>query len=177
MNIVTQEQMGKLDGLIEKYSDPELIKETVAGETVYMSKSVDVSPLIEMREKFITQEQCENIVAAASNLLKITSKGDFVNFLYKNQHTFYFDIIYFIRPCDLNRFLKERECDMDTAIRTIRNKKDIDLIEIICFMDLSKTVKTYTEIASFYEYIKKYPLTEDSVSKIISTEQKLLSIS
>ena len=169
--------MGKLDGLIEKYSDPEVIKETVAGETVYITRSVDVCPLIKIRENAITQEQCENIVAAASNLLKITSKGDFVNCLYKNQHTFYFDIIYFISPCALNRFLKERECDIDTAIRTIRNEKDIDLIENICFIDLSKAVKTYTELASFYEYIKKYPLTEDSVSKIISTEQKLLSIS
>lgn len=171
MEIITKEQMDKLDGLIEKYRHPEVVEETVAGVTVLISKNTNTSPLIERRERLITREQCENIVAIASNLLKIMSKADFVYFLHKNKHVFHFDIVYFIKPTNLIYCIKEKESDIDAVIETTRREDFFRFKSPIDGIDLEKVATTYTSLTKFCEYIRIYPLTKDDVLRIISAKQ------
>lgn len=171
MEIVTKEQMDELDGLIKKYSNPEVFEETVAGVTMLMRKDTDTSPLIERRKRLITQEQCENIVAIASNLLKIIPKADFVYFLHKNKHVFHFDIVYFIKPTNLNYCIKETKGDIDSVIKTARSEDFFNFKSPFDCIDLEKVATTYTNLTKFREYIRIYPLTKDDVLRIIPAKQ------
>ena len=54
MEIVTQEQINRLDVLIEKYEHPAPIVETVAGKRVTIENRIDVFPLKKEREKLIS---------------------------------------------------------------------------------------------------------------------------
>lgn len=171
MEIITKEQMDELNGLIEKYSNPEVIEETVAGVTVLISKNTDTSPLIERREKLITREQCENIVEIASNLLKIISKADFVYFLHENKHVFHFDIVYFIKPTNLNYYIKESKSDIDAVIKAARREDFFRFKSPLDSIDLEKVATTYTNLTKFCEYIRIYPLTKDDVLRITSAKQ------
>ena len=171
MEIITKEQMDELNGLIEKYSNPELVEETVAGGTVFMSKTANVSPLIERRKKLITQEQCEGIVAIATNLLKIMSKVDFVYFLYKNENVFCFDVVYFIKHTTLSNWIKQNEGDTDSIIRAAENKTFFNLDSRIDSIDLEKLATTYTNLTKFCEYIRRRPLTKDDILRNASAKR------
>lgn len=171
MEIITKEQMDELDGLIEKYNNPEVFEAAVAGRTVLMCRSVDTSPLLERKKNFITQEQCEKIVTAALDLLKIMPKTDFVYFLHKNKHVFYFDIVYFIKPTNLNYCIKEANGDIDFVIKTARSEDFFKFKSPLDCIDLGKVATTYTNLTKFCEYIRIYPLTKDDVLRIIPAKQ------
>lgn len=108
MEIVTQEQINKLDVLIEKYEHPAPIVETVAGKRVTIENRIDVFPLKKEREKLISTEICKNVVEAASAFLKI-SPNTFKSkdFLLDSKDVFYFDCIYFMEPASIKRFAKD----------------------------------------------------------------------
>ena len=163
--------MDELDGLIEKYSNPEVFEAAVAGKTVLMCKSVDTSPLLERKKNFITQEQCEKIVAAALGLLKIIPKADFVRFLHENKDIFYFDLAYFARPDALRNLINSYACPADRVIEIIRKETHFVRFWIISNIDVEEVIKTYTELTNFYKYIKRYPLTKDDVLNNISAKQ------
>lgn len=171
MEIVTKEQMDELDGLIEKYSNPEVFEAAVAGKTVLMCRSVDTSILLERKKNFITQEQCEKMVTAALDLLKVMPKTDFVNFLHENKGIFYFDIACFIRPDALRSLECCYTCPAGEIVENIRKGKRFERFWIISNIDVEEVIKTYTELTNFYKYIKKYPLTKDDVLNNISAKQ------
>lgn len=156
---------------MKKYGSPKTVKEDIEGKPVYLPYLVDVSSLRKEKEKLITQEQCEGIVTIASDLLKIMSKTDFVYFLNKNQHTFHFDIVYFIKSYNLNCYIKEARGDFDAVTRAIKNIDVFNQDSYFSVMDFEKIVTTYTNLTSFCEYIEKYPLDKNDILKIISTER------
>ena len=163
--------MDELNGLIEKYSNSEVFEAAVAGKSVLMCKSVDTSPLLERKKNFITQEQCEKIVTAALDLLKIMPKPDFVSFLHENKGIFYFDLACFLRPDVLGHLMNSYACSADDVISHIRKGTCFDRFWIISNIDVEEVIKTYTELTNFYKYIKKYPLTKDDVLNNISAKQ------
>lgn len=171
MEIITKEQIDELDGLIEKYSNPEVFEEAVAGKAVLMCRSVDIFPLLERMKNFITQEQCEKIVTAALDLLKIMPKPDFVNFLHENKGIFYFDLVCFIRPDALRSLTNSYTCPEGEIIENIRKGKRFERFWVISNIDVEEVIKTYTELTNFYKYIKRYPLTKDDVLNNISAKQ------
>lgn len=171
MDIVTKEQIDKLDGLIEKYNHPELTEEMVAGEPVTITKWFDISSLKKRKKNLITQKQCENIVTAASVLLEnISNAHDFVRFLNRNEDIFYFDSVYFVEPYVLYKNIKQEGYDKIDLIMSCTRKNPWDG-RTPHYIDCDKVIATYTNLTNFCEYIKKYPLTENDVLKIISQEE------
>jgi hypothetical protein len=170
MEIVTKEQMDELDGLIEKYRHPEPVSETVAEQAVTIIRYADVSVLEKRKENLVTQEQCKNIVTAASALLKnIPDVHTFAVFLDCNSSVFYFDPLCFIDDYYLTVLINKDKVDIENLrnnifIRGLKTGREK-------YVNYNKIVETYTELANFYEYIKRCPLTKDDVLNNISTKQ------
>lgn len=170
MDIVTEEQIGELNDLIKKYGHPELVSETVAEQVVTIIKYTDVSALEKRKRELVTQEQCKNIVTAASALLKnMPDVRTFALLLNRNSSVFCFDPLFFMERCYLTVLIDKRKGDVESSranvfISGISTEEEKHI-------NYDKIVETYTNLTSFCEYIKKYPLTKFDVLKIISPKE------
>lgn len=167
--------MDKMNSLIEKYENNELIEETVAGKKVTITRFFDVTSLKNERKNWITLEQCQNIVNAALALLKIMpntfhltrfvdvndseleitpNNYHFLRTVTECDSEFCFRHLYFASPlfCKMyattHLFCKEQSSDF------IREIKMVGLPEPELY-DYDKIVITYTDFDKFIEYIKK----------------------
>ena len=169
MDIVTQEQMDELDGLIKKYENGEWVLVTVAEKTVYLTRSVDVCPLIKIRKNAIAQEQCQIIVEKASLLLNtlvnIGIRYEFSRILSVENNEFYFNHFYFLNPIQVELYIEEKAWRNPKVYYLFR---DIEMGQIPPpdLYDLDKIIETYTNLDKFIEYIKKMPMTKEDFCEL-----------
>lgn len=155
MDIVTQEQMDKMNSLIEKHENNELIEETVAEKKVTITHFFDVTSLKNERKNWITLEQCQNIVNAVLALLKVIPNDYHLLRLVTEcdskfcfRHLYFLDTYIFKEYTITYGFCEER-------IGALIREMEMGNVPDSRIYDAAKITTTYTNLDKFIEYIKK----------------------
>lgn len=155
MDIVTQEQINKLDGLIRKYRNQQFVTEAIEGENVVIPHFFDVTCLRDKRKNWITLEQCQNIVNAVLALLKVIPNDYHLPKLVTEcdskfcfRHLYFLDTYIFKEYTITHGFYKE-------TISALIREMEMGNVPDSSIYDCSKITTTYTNLDKFIEYIKK----------------------